>query len=61
MPRRRRQMRARAGAPAGSGVTYATIGVVGLAIVCATLVAILVPTLISRKEPAVAGDAAARR
>lgn len=51
-------MRARAGAPAGSGVTYATIGVVGLAIVCATLVAILVPTLISRKEPAIAGDAA---
>ena len=50
-------MRAR-GVPAGSGVAYATIGVIGLAVVCATLVAILVPTLISRKEPAVAGDAA---
>lgn len=50
---------ARVGASAGSNaVPLAVVGVIAFAIACFALVAILVPTLIHRKEPAVVGDAA---
>jgi hypothetical protein len=41
-----------------NAVTFAVIGAIAFGIACFALVAILVPTLIHRKEPATVGDAA---